>query len=92
LQDEEFSIEDLGEALYLSRSQLHRKIKALTGKSTTLFIRSIRLQKARVLLESTDLSISEIAYRVGFKSPTYFSQIFKKEVGSSPVQFREKTI
>jgi AraC-like DNA-binding protein len=70
--------------LHLSRSQVHRKIKALTGMSPAIYIRHIRVQKAKELLASTQLSISEIAYQVGFKSPVYFSQVFKKTFGESP--------
>ena len=84
LEDEDFSINDLASELHLSRSQVHRKIKALTGMSTSIYIRHIRLQKAKELLKSSELSISEIAYQVGFKTPVYFSQVFKKTFGESP--------
>ncbi|WP_373514584.1 two-component regulator propeller domain-containing protein [Persicitalea sp.] len=89
LEDEDFSPDQLGEAIHLSRSQVHRKIKALTGKSTSIYIRLIRLQKAKELLASDDLTISEVAYRVGFKSPVYFSQIFKETFGESPTASRD---
>ena len=88
LEDEDFSADQLGEAIHLSRSQVHRKIKALTGKSTSIYIRLIRLQKAKELLASEDLTVSEVAYRVGFKTPVYFSQIFKKTFGESPTESR----
>ncbi len=89
LEDENFAAEQLAQTIYLSRSQVHRKIKALTGKSTSIYIRLIRLQKAKELLASgNDLTISEVAYRVGFKSPVYFSQIFKKTFGESPTESR----
>lgn len=84
LEEEEFSVDDLARAIHLSRSQLHRKIKALTGQSTSIYIRLIRLQQAKVLLATGQLSISEVAYQVGFKSPAYFSQMFKKTFGESP--------
>ena len=84
LGDETFSIHDLARELHLSRSQVHRKIKALTDMSVAIYIRHIRLQKAKELLASTQLSISEIAYKVGFKTPLYFSQVFKKTFGESP--------
>jgi transcriptional regulator GlxA family with amidase domain len=65
-------------------------LKALTGMSTAIYIRFIRLQKANELLkESTALSISEIAYKVGFASPVYFSQIYKKTFGRSPSEMRK---
>ena len=82
--NEDFSINDLAQELFLSRSQVHRKIKALTGMSTSIYIRSVRLQKAKNLLSSTGLSISEIAYQCGFKSPAYFSQVFKDSFGIPP--------
>jgi AraC-like DNA-binding protein len=87
--DDDFSIEDLADSLNLSRSQVHRKIKGLTGMSTSLYIRHIRLQKAMVLLTSTDLNVSEIAYQTGFKTPVYFSQVFKESFGISPSEARE---
>lgn len=70
--------------LQLSESQLYRKLKATSGKSTALFIRSIRLQKAKELIQTSDRSISEIAYDVGFNDPSYFSRAFKEEFGSAP--------
>ncbi len=89
LEDEHFSIQELAHHLNLSRSQAYRKIKALTGMSTAVYIRFIRLQKAKELLAESELTISEIAYRVGFKSPVYFSQMFKETFGQSPKATRE---
>jgi signal transduction histidine kinase/ligand-binding sensor domain-containing protein/CheY-like chemotaxis protein/AraC-like DNA-binding protein len=89
LEDDNFSLNELSEKLYLSRSQVHRKIKAVTGMSTAIFIRTIRLQEAKKLLTSTHLTISEIAYQVGFKSPVYFSQMFKQTFGESPSDVRK---
>lgn len=86
LEEEDFSVDHLAEAMCLSRSQVHRKIKALTGKSTSIYIRLIRLRKAKELMAAGDLTISEVAYGVGFKSPVYFSQIFKKTFGESPTK------
>ena len=88
LADDNFSLKELSEKLHLSRSQLHRKIKAVTGMSTAIFIRTIRLHEAKNILASTHLTISEIAYQVGFKSPVYFSQIFKQTFGESPSEIR----
>jgi YesN/AraC family two-component response regulator len=89
LEDEAFSIHEMARELHLSRSQVHRKIKARTGMSPAIYIRHIRLQKAKELLASTQLSISEIAYQVGFKTPVYFSQVFKKTFGESPNATRQ---
>lgn len=75
-----------------SRSKFHRKIKALTGHSTTLYIRLIRQPKAKELLAIGDLNVSEVAYRVGSRSPVNFSQVFKKTFGESPSENRKKLI
>lgn len=92
LENENFSLHELSRQLFLSRSQVHRKLKAMTGMSTTIFIRNIRLQEAKKLLTNSNLSISEIAYRVGFKTPIYFSQIFKKTFDKSPSALRKQLI
>ncbi|PHN02286.1 hybrid sensor histidine kinase/response regulator transcription factor [Flavilitoribacter nigricans] len=89
LQDEHFGISQLCRAINLSRSQLHNKIKALTGHSTSIYIRHIRLERARELLLETNLNISEIAYEVGFRTPGYFTQAFTETVGMAPSQFRK---
>ena len=89
MEDETFSVEELGSELNMSRSNLHRKIKALTGKSTTDFIRTIRLKEAAVKLISTDEQISEIAYKVGFNSSSYFIISFKKEFNMSTGQYKQ---
>lgn len=88
LSDEQFGSTDLQAALLVSRTQLHRKLKALTDLSATQFIRKIRLEKAKELLTSTRMSVSEIAYEVGFKSPVYFSQAFTSLFGQAPSTFR----
>ncbi len=88
LRDENFSASELSEAMNMSRSQLHRKITALTNNSTTSFIRSYRLQKAKVLLKKNQQSISEVAYETGFRSPSYFTNCFVEEFGMSPSEFR----
>ncbi|WP_298550937.1 response regulator [uncultured Algibacter sp.] len=80
----EFGPLELAIQLGLSESQLYRKLKATSGKSTALFIRSIRLQKGKELLQTTNKIISEIAYDVGFNDPSYFSRAFKKEFGNAP--------
>jgi transcriptional regulator GlxA family with amidase domain len=67
---------------------LHNTIPALTGLSTTALVRSIRLHKARELLLSTDLNVSEVGYEVGFGNPAYFSRIYAEEFGESPRETR----
>ncbi len=84
---QDLQITDLNEALQLSRSQLYRKTKALIGISVIDYIQNIRLQKAETLLQKGDLTISEIAYQVGYTSPEYFSTVFKNRYGMSPTQF-----
>ena len=90
LSDEHFGLPELCKKAGLSRSQLFRKLKALTGKSTTKFIRSIRLEKGKKLLEDTDLTISEIAFQIGFGSPNYFARTFQNAFGVSPSSFRNR--
>ena len=90
LDDEDFDIVRLCRELAMSRSQIHRKLKALTDKSTSIFIRSIRLQKGRELLQTTDLSISEIAYQVGFRHPNHFSNFYSDVFGESPSETRKQ--
>lgn len=84
LGDEHFGVLQLCHALHLSRMQVHRKLKAVCGKSTAQFIREIRLQKAHQLLKTTDDTIAEIAYAVGFSDPNYFSKAFSTFFGFLP--------
>lgn len=91
LDDSNFNVPRLCETIGMSRASLHRKIKALTGLSTTNFIQNIRLQKAEELLQNTDLGISEIAYMTGFSAPAYFSKSYKTKYGVSPREGRKIT-
>ena len=84
ISEEEFSIEQFGKEVGMSRVQLHRKLKALSGKSASHYLRSVRLSKARQLIEEQRGNISEIAYSVGFSSPQYFTRCFKEEFGFPP--------
>lgn len=88
LGNSEFSVENLAQDLNISRVQLYRKIKAIMGISISDYIGNMRLERAKALLESTTLSVSEIAYSAGFSSPNYFSTTFKNKYGTSPVSFR----
>ncbi|QIA09347.1 hybrid sensor histidine kinase/response regulator transcription factor [Draconibacterium halophilum] len=88
--DEDFNPVELSNHLGMSRSQLFRKIKALTGLSASHFICFYRLSVAREKIEKTNLNISEIAYEVGFKDPAYFSRVFTREFGMAPNIFRQK--
>ncbi|HSR19021.1 MAG TPA: ATP-binding protein, partial [Ignavibacteriaceae bacterium] len=84
LSEEEFSIEEFGSEVGMSRSQIHRKLKALSGKSASVFLRSVRLAKAKNMMEEQKGNISEISYLVGFSSPSYFTKCFKDEFGYPP--------
>jgi signal transduction histidine kinase/DNA-binding response OmpR family regulator len=88
LSDTEFEIDQLSRALGMSRSQLFRKIKALTGQSPSIFIRKVRLQRGRELLLTTEMNVSEVAYEVGFSTPGYFSDAFVEAFGVRPSQVR----
>jgi signal transduction histidine kinase/DNA-binding response OmpR family regulator len=87
LSDAQFGVPQLVAATHLSQMQLYRKLKALTGKTPSQFIRSYRLQQALKLLQVGELNVSEIAYDVGFSDPSYFSRMFHKEFGKKPSQF-----
>ncbi|HSF54752.1 MAG TPA: ATP-binding protein, partial [Algoriphagus sp.] len=89
LESEEFGIGELCRELAVSRTQLHRKLKALTNKSTSQVIRTIRMQEAKKLLLNKDLHISEIGYAVGYGNPSHFTQEFTKEFGEAPSFFRK---
>ncbi len=89
MTDSELSVETIGSELGLSRVQLYRKVKALTGSSPVDLLRKARLNKAQQLLQTTDLSVSEIAYQVGFTSPSYFTKCYKDEYGKVPGESRK---
>lgn len=80
----DFGVEDIGAEIGLSRVQLYRKVKAITGSSVVDLLRKARLAKARRLLEANSMNISEVAYEVGFSSPSYFTKCFKDEYGMLP--------
>lgn len=88
--DTDFTAEDFSKEIGLSRMQLHRKLKALTGLSTSEFIRSQRLKSAVKLLETSDLTVSEIAYSVGFNTPSYFTKCFRDAYNCNPTAYKEK--
>ncbi len=89
LDNPNFGIDDLVDALYMSQSTLYRKIKSLTGLSLTAFIRSIRLKKSAQLILSTDLNLNQIAYDVGFNDYKYFKNSFKKQFNCVPSKYKE---
>ncbi len=87
LSESEFGVAQLAAAAHMSQMQLYRKLKALTGKTPSQFIRSHRLQKGLELLQKGELNVSEIAYETGFTDPSYFSRVFHKEFGKPPSDF-----
>ncbi|MEZ4772570.1 MAG: tetratricopeptide repeat protein [Bacteroidia bacterium] len=89
LSNAELDMNQICQKLGMSRSQVFKKLKALTGKSATALIRSFRLQRGKKLLATTDLTISEVAYEVGFTSLNYFSVSFFEEFGERPSLFRK---
>ena len=90
LGDSDLRVDDLGEKLGLSRVQLYRKAKALTGYSPNELLRIARLKRAASLLASTDKTIAEITYEVGFSAPSYFAKCYKDYFGESPTDFLKR--
>ena len=85
----DFSVEELAGEMGVSRVQLYRKVKQQTGRTPVDIIRLSRLNRSKVLLQTTDLSVSEIAYQVGFTAPSYFTKCFKEEFGTLPGDTRK---
>lgn len=90
LSNPNLSVEDLGEKIGMSRVQLYRKTKALTGYSPNELIRITRLKKAAALLASTNKTIAEITYEVGFSTPSYFTKCYKEFFGENPTDFLKR--
>ncbi|SDD65181.1 Two component regulator propeller [Pricia antarctica] len=91
LSDSEFNAESFCKEVGMSRMQLHRKLLAFTGLSTTAFIRSQRLKQALHILKTSDASVSEVAYEVGFNTPSYFIKCFKETYKKTPSEFLQTT-
>jgi len=91
LIESDFNVEAFAQALGMSRMQLHRKLKALTGLSATEFIRSQRLKLAAQLLKKSDINISQVGYAVGFNNHSYFTKCFKEQYGISPSDYAKKS-
>jgi signal transduction histidine kinase/AraC-like DNA-binding protein len=92
MENDTFDSSQLCKEMMMSKTLLYLKLKAMTGYSAALFIRLIRLQKAKKILESTNSSISEVAFGVGFKDPKYFSRVFTEEFGLPPSKMRKSRI
>ena len=89
LMNSELDVEFLCNAIGVSKTSLFQKIKSITGQSIVEFIRTFRLKRSVQLMTEEDVPLSDVAYRVGFQDPSYFSKVFKKEFGKSPSQFLE---
>ena len=90
LTESQFNTQEFSTAVGMSRMQLHRKLKALTGLSATEFVRSQRLKLAASLLQSSNAGVSNIGYQVGFNDPSYFTRCFKEAYGCSPTEYSQK--
>lgn len=90
LSDSGLNVEDLGKDMGLSRVQLYRKIKSLTNYAPNELLRMARLKRAASLLASSELTVAEIGYEVGFTSPSYFTKCYKEEFGESPTEFLKR--
>ena len=88
--ESDFSTEDFAREIGISRSNLHRKLQALTNQPTHEFLRSLRLKRAAQLLIKSAASVAEVAYAVGFNNPSHFSKIFREQFGQSPSEFANK--
>lgn len=89
IENPDYNAAKLASDLFMSDSQLYRKLKAITDKSTAIFIRSVRLEKAKELLETTNLTVSEIAYKTGFSNPNWFGKAFKEAYNTTPTKIRK---
>ena len=89
--DSELNVEDLGKEMGLRRVQLYRKIKSLTNYAPNELLRMARLKKAASLLASSDMTIAEVGYEVGFTSPSYFAKCYKEQFGESPTEFLKRS-
>ena len=90
MSDPDFKVESLSTAMNMAERTLQRKLKAMTNQTPQELIRSMRLNRARDLLENSNLSVSEVAFQVGYLEPTNFSRSFKKQFGFSPSQLRSE--
>jgi AraC-like DNA-binding protein len=89
LEESEFDLEQLSTALNMSKSTLHRKIKTITGFTPLDFVRNIKMKRACMMLLTRRLTISEVAYAVGFNDPKYFTKCFKNEFGITPSEYQK---
>ncbi len=90
MQRSDLTVEELSRGLGMSRVHLYKKLLALTGKTPVEFIRVMRLKRATQYLRESQLTVAEIAYKLGFNNPKYFSKYFKEEFGISPSEYQSR--
>ena len=90
ITEQDFNVEHLAEEVGISRAQLHRKMKEITGVTTSDFIRNLRLEQAARLLQEGNVNVTQVAYAVGFNNQTHFSNVFKKHYGVSPTAYAQQ--
>lgn len=90
IADEDLKIEELAEAVHMGRTVFYGKIKALVGMSPSDFLRRLRMQRAEELIARSKMNFSQIAFRIGFSDPKYFTKCFKKETGMTPSEYRQQ--
>ena len=91
MEDEKFGVEEFAQKMFISRSQLHRKLKALTDQNVTDFIKDFRLDKAMQMLKSQEIQVNEVSSKIGYSNVKYFSTIFKAKYGISPSQVNQES-
>ena len=89
LGNSDITIDDIAQAVAVSRTSLHRKMKQMMGTSPMEFLREARIRKAAKILTTTDRNVSEIAYMCGFSDPKYFSKCFKTTFGQTPTEYKQ---
>ncbi len=90
IQDPQLKVESIADVFNLSRMQVYRQIKALTGKSVVEFVRMVRVKQALKLMNTHQYTLSQIAYETGFNSSSYFTKVFKDEYGKTPSEYLER--
>jgi AraC-like DNA-binding protein len=89
LSNPDYNVEQLTEDVGISRAQLHRKMKEITGVSTAEFIRNLRIEQAARLIREKKVNVTQVAYSVGFSNQAHFSTVFKRYFGMSPSEYAE---
>jgi AraC-like DNA-binding protein len=92
LANAEYTVEELSDAMSMSRVYLYKKILSMTGKTPIEFIRIIRIRRGADLLQKSQLTVSEIAYQIGFNNPKYFTKLFKEEFEMLPTEYRKRQL